>query len=95
MDLLAGKWKIRIIGTLGFGPNYFMSLQRQVEGIGSKMLSKELQELEVNGLVKRMVYDTKPVTVKYELTPYGNTIAPIIDEMAKWGEIHRAKILQE
>jgi DNA-binding HxlR family transcriptional regulator len=95
MDLLGGKWKIRIIATLSFGANYFMTLQRQIEGIGSKMLSKELQELEANGLVKRIVYDTKPVTVRYELTAYGSTIMPIIDEIASWGGTHRAKILQD
>ena len=95
MDLLGGKWKIRIIGTLSFGAFYFMSLQRQVGGIGSKMLSKELQELEVNGLVKRIVHDTKPITVHYELTAYGKTIIPIIDEIANWGGSHRARIFEK
>ncbi|NHA05444.1 helix-turn-helix transcriptional regulator [Mucilaginibacter sp. HC2] len=95
MDILSGKWKIQIIATLAFGSNYFMNLQRQIDGIGSKMLSKELQELEANGLVKRIVYDTKPVTVQYELTDYGNTIIPIINEIAAWGGAHRAKILQD
>ena len=94
MDLIGGKWKIRIIGTLSFGSFYFMSLQRQIDGIGSKMLSKELQELETNGLVKRIVHDTKPITVQYELTPYGKTIIPIIDEIANWGGIHRSKIFR-
>jgi DNA-binding HxlR family transcriptional regulator len=94
MDIIGGKWKIRIIGTLAFGKNHFLALQRQVEGIGAKMLSKELQELEFNGLVKRTVHDTKPVTVTYELTAHGETIMPIIDEIAKWGELHREKILR-
>ena len=95
MDLLGGKWKIRIIGTLSFGTFYFMSLQRQIAGIGSKMLSRELQELEANGLVKRIVHDTKPITVQYELTAYGQTIIPIIDEIANWGGGHRIKIFQK
>lgn len=70
-----------------------MDLQREVEGIGSKMLSKELQELHVNGVVKRTVFDTKPVTVEYELTEYGQTLRPIIHEMATWGLEHRQRIL--
>lgn len=92
MDILGGKWKITIIGCLHFGARRFMDLQREVQGIGSKMLSKELQELEVNGLVSRTVLDTKPVTVQYALTEYGQTLKPIIWAMADWGEHHRRKI---
>jgi len=93
LDVLNGKWKISIIGSLRFGKKRFMELQREVEGVGSKMLSKELRELELNELVKRTVYDTKPVTVEYELTPYGKTLETIIDEMANWGRAHRKRIM--
>jgi len=95
LDILNGKWKIGIIGTLTFGKKRFMELQREVEGIGAKMLSKELQELEANELIKRTVYDTKPVTVEYEITAYGMTIQPIIQEMAMWGATHRKKIMRK
>ena len=44
MGLLSGKWKIHILGTILYGGKIrFMDLQREIEGIGSKMLSKELQ----------------------------------------------------
>lgn len=94
MDILNGKWKITIIGCLSFSNRRFMDLLREVEGIGAKMLSKELQALEVNLLVKRTVYNTKPVTVEYELTEYGRTLQPLIREMANWGKTHRKKILR-
>ncbi len=93
MDLLNGKWKVSIIGCLAFGKRRFMDLHREVEGIGSKMLSKELQQLEINGLVKRTVLNTKPVTVEYEITDYGQTLRPIIKEMATFGIQHRKRIL--
>jgi DNA-binding HxlR family transcriptional regulator len=95
LDIISGKWKITIIGSLNFGKKRFMELQREVEGIGAKMLSKELRELEINGLIKRTVYDTKPVTVEYEITEYGKTLSPIIYEMAKWGAEHRKKIMSK
>lgn len=95
-DILRGKWKVMIIACLAsFGKRRYMELQRIVEGIGSKMLSKELQELEINGLVKRSVLNTKPVTVEYELTAYGHTLKPIIDEMASWGRQHRERVIKE
>lgn len=92
MDLLNGKWKITIIGCLNFGNKRFMDLQREVTGIGAKMLSKELQELEINGLVSRTVLNTKPVTVEYAITAYGETLRPILREMASWGQHHRSKV---
>ena len=95
-DILSGKWKVMIIACLSvFGEKRYTELQRIVDGIGTKMLSKELQELEINGLIKRTVMDTKPITVKYELTAYGATLKPIIDEMASWGSQHRNKIISE
>ena len=95
-DILGGKWKVMIIACLAsFGKKRYMELQRLLDGIGTKMLSKELQELETNGLITRTVMNTKPITVEYELTSYGRSLKPIIDEMALWGNQHRRKIIDE
>lgn len=88
VDVLDGKWKIKILTVLYFGETHFMELLRRVGGIGSKMLSKELKELETNDLVKRTIKDTRPITVEYELTPYGETLKDIIVNMENWGRKH-------
>ena len=95
MDILRGKWKIQIIGTLTYskGPVRFMDLLRLVDGIGAKMLSKELHDLEINMLVKRTVLNTKPITVEYELTTHGKTLEKTINEIRLWGTLHRKKII--
>lgn len=94
MSLLSGKWKFHILGTLIEGNVLgFMDLMREVDGIGTKMLSKELQDLEMNNLIKRTVMNTKPVTVKYSITEQGKTLSPLIDEMAKWGIEYRKSLL--
>ena len=93
MSLLSGKWKFHILGTLIEGNKLgFMDLLREVNGIGTKMLSKELKDLEMNHLVSRKVMDTKPITVQYALTEYGITLSPVIDELAKWGIGYRESI---
>lgn len=93
MSLLSGKWKFHILGTLIEGNTLgFMDLLREINGIGTKMLSKELQDLEVNNLVNRKVMNTKPITVEYSITEYGKTLSPLIDEMAKWGIDYRRKV---
>ena len=93
MEVLSGKWKFHILGTLMEGGKMgFMTLLREVDGIAAKMLSKELQDMEVNRLVSRTVLNTKPVTVEYEVTEHGKTLKPIIDEIAKWGVDYRNSI---
>jgi len=93
LDILNGKWKIQIIVCLTFGKKRFKQIQREIPGITSKMLSKELKELEINELAERRVYDTFPITVEYELTEYGRTLRPLIGELHNWGAIHRKRII--
>jgi DNA-binding HxlR family transcriptional regulator len=59
------------------------------------MLSKELKDLEMNGMVKRTVYDTIPVTVEYELTDSARNLGEVLDKMLEWGLQHRKAVLSE
>jgi DNA-binding HxlR family transcriptional regulator len=92
LDILSGKWKLQIILALSFNKKRFNQLVRDIPGITAKVLSKELKDLEINELVSRTVYDTQPVSVEYKLTPYGQTLKPLIGELYKWGEKHRKRI---
>jgi len=93
MDTIGGKWKSPILLSLGFkGTMRFGELQRMHQGIPAKTLSKELKDLEQNGLVKRTVLDTMPVTVEYEITPYGRTLEKLLLELRTWGVSHREYI---
>jgi DNA-binding HxlR family transcriptional regulator len=94
IDVLSGKWKIQLLGTLLFGGRMrFMDLLRQMDGIAAKMLSKELHDLEAHQLVKRTVMNTKPVTVEYEITEYGRSLERVVIEISDWGLSHRRKII--
>jgi len=92
LDVLSGKWKLPIIIALTFGNYRFKELHRQI-GITPKMLSKELRELELHQLVKRTVYDSTPVSVVYELTPYAATLKDVIDSLHNWGAQHRKRVM--
>jgi len=95
LDILSGKWKLPIILALQFGNKRFSELAKQVHGITDKMLSKELRELEMNELVKRTVYDSVPVVVEYSMTPYGETLEKLIEELKMWGTQHRKRIIRK
>ncbi len=95
LEILGGKWKLRIMRHLNNHINEiktFKKIQREVDGISAKMLSKELQELEINLLVTRTVMDTKPVKVSYAITEYGLSVFPVTDSLVNWGLNHRKKI---
>ena len=95
MSILSGNWKFHILGTLlEVEKMGFMDLLREVDGIGAKMLSKELQDMEMNRLVSRTVMDTKPITVRYSITEHGKTLKPIIDEIAAWGAGYRKSLVE-
>jgi DNA-binding HxlR family transcriptional regulator len=90
--ILNRKWLMMIIGNLADGKKRYLELQREIAGIGPKMLTKELQELEINGLIARSEHQHK---VEYELTEYGRSLKPIIDVMVQWGTAHRTRVIKE
>ena len=95
LEIFSGKWKIPIIGALLYNEECgFKELERMIKGITPKMLSKELKDLETNLLVSRRVIDTRPVTVKYSITPYGKTCDSVIQELYNWGARHRETIMK-
>jgi len=94
LEILGGKWKLRIMRHLNnhsSEKNTFKKIQREVKGISSKMLTKELRDLEMNLLVTRTVLDTRPVSVNYSITEYGLSVLPVNEVLVQWGLNHRQK----
>lgn len=89
LNVVSGKWKLPIIASLFDGKKRFKDLLDSIDRITPRMLSKELKELELNGIVNRIVHSTKPVLIEYELTESGNNLTEVIDAMVKWGLLHR------
>lgn len=92
MDILNGKWKVSIMACLCFRKMRYSELLAEIKGISGKMLSRDLKELEANGLIKRTVLDTQPITVVYEKTKYGATLNNVTKAIAEWGLEHRKRI---
>ena len=85
MHFIGGKWKTVVLWYLRKEKKRFSELRRLIPNITEKMLSLQLKDLEADGLVKRKVYPEVPPRVEYELTDFGKTIVPMLDEIAKWG----------
>lgn len=93
LNVMSGKWKLPIIASLLHGKSRFKDLQENIEKITPRMLSKELKELEINGLVERQVYNRTPVLIEYRLTESGKNITSVIDSMIDWGMMHRTEVI--
>lgn len=89
---IGGKWRIPIMNSLCNGNRRFREIERSIPGITTRMLSKELKEMELNKLVKRTVYTDMPVLIEYEPTAYCQTFDKIIAEMITWGKAHRKAV---
>ncbi|WP_423791858.1 winged helix-turn-helix transcriptional regulator [Mitsuokella jalaludinii] len=61
-------------------------LRRVIAGITNTMLAQSLRELETDGLIRRTVYDGRPVRVDYDLTDKTEVLIPILLELQAWGE---------
>lgn len=90
--VLNGKWKLTLIICLVQSSKRFNEIQHQITGISSKILAKELKDLELNDFIKRIVYPTTPVSIIYEATEYSKTLKNVISELSAWGEQHREKV---
>ena len=86
---ISGKWKPFIIWYLHDAPDNtcrYGELKRRVPwDISHKIFTKQLQELERDGIITRMEYDEKPLRVEYSLSERGKLLAPVILYMRDWG----------
>ncbi|RYG75309.1 transcriptional regulator [bacterium] len=92
LAVIGGKWKSVILYyLLKRDVMRFSELKREMTKVTQQMLSAQLRELEADGLIHREVYPQVPPKVEYSLTPYGQTLKPIILAMIEWGQLFDEK----
>jgi DNA-binding HxlR family transcriptional regulator len=69
------------------GPKRFCELTALVEGLSDRVLSDRLRELEMEGVVQRIVYPQIPVRVEYQLTEKGCALQPVVEAIHTWAEV--------
>lgn len=84
LSRIGDKWSVVIVMTLGQGPHHFNELRRTIGGISHRILVLSLRGLERDGLVRRTVHSTRPVTVEYALTNLGGSLWRPIEALGAW-----------
>lgn len=95
LDLIGGKWKSVILFRLSEGTKRFSELGRLLPRVSPRMLTRQLRDLERDGLVTRTVYAEVPPRVEYSLTDTGRTLQPVLDALLAWGEKQGLPLVQE
>lgn len=85
LKVFGGKWKPLILYFISVDVNRFGQLQRMIPDCSKRMMTKQLRELESDGLINRKVFAEVPPKVIYSLTEKGESLRPIFRELSKWG----------
>jgi Predicted transcriptional regulators len=93
LTTIGDKWSLAVVSVLVDGPVRFTEIQRRVNGISHRLLTKTLRDLERDGLVSRTVHAEVPPRVEYALTPMGESLLRPIDALVQWVEEHGPIVL--
>ncbi|MFC6100392.1 winged helix-turn-helix transcriptional regulator [Olivibacter domesticus] len=92
MEIMSGKWKINLIWCIHQGINRPGELHRTLPNASRRLLDDQLAQLVAHGMLVKKVFDVKPFKVEYALTPLGQTLIPVIENTARWGESYRSEL---
>ncbi len=98
VDQINGKWKPLILNHLRNGCLGLEEIRRRVPLATRRMLTKQLRELEKDGLVERQEFDVFPPPIEYALTSTGYRFLPILDQLRELGNVfadQRGVVLHE
>ena len=90
---VTNRWGSLVMIALTGGTQRFSGLRRQIGGVSERMLAQTLQQLEADGLVRRVAHDVVPPHVEYSLTPLGQGAAEKVLALAVWIETNLPEIL--
>lgn len=88
LELIGGKWKPVILYCIRSDKRRFGGIAARIPDISRKVLTEQLKELELDGLVVREQFKEIPPRVEYSLTELGKSLSPVLSEMEKWGSVY-------
>lgn len=85
IEVLGRPWTAQILTLLQTGSHRFREIAERTPGLGDKVLSARLKDLESRGIVRRHVEPGPPVRVSYELTNMGRAFGQVAEAIERWG----------
>ena len=81
IDIIGGRWKPRIVWTLRDRTLRFSEIQREIPEMAQRTHSRQLRDLEQDGLGSRKAWPEIPPRVEYTITPRGRTVLPLQESL--------------
>ena len=91
VELIGSKWKLLILKYLLNKTMRYNELKREIDGISQKVLTSTLKSMVEDGIVITTSYPEVPPRVEYSLSEIGESMRPVIDVMADWGNTYKNK----
>jgi DNA-binding HxlR family transcriptional regulator len=88
LTMISGKWKLEILWLLYHRTHRFGELQKTIKGVSQHVLTRQLRELEADGLITRKIYAEVPLRVEYSMTDATRELEPTIQSLMLWWENH-------
>ena len=89
--VIDGRWKPMIYQRLSSGPLGLLELERTLPRVRRKVLVEQLRQMQADGLIDRHPLTPARLGVRYRVTPYGRTLAPVFESLWSWGNRHLAR----
>ncbi len=88
LDIIGDRWTMLIVRDLFLGETRFNQFLASSPGLPPKLLADRLKKLVEHGLVQRAIYSQHPLRAEYRLTEDGQSLAPIVEAIVRWGLDH-------
>lgn len=92
LRFIGKRWKPAVLWKISQGKVRFKMLKEALPMISDKMLSSTINEMEADGILKKLVYEEIPLRVEYQLTDFGNSLLPVLAIMNDWGDSTLEKV---
>ena len=92
LDQVLDKWSLQVLDELCGKNLRFNELRRAIPAIGQKSLTASLRRLERNGMIERVVLQTRPVAVEYRIAPVGDTLNELVDALLRWTTVNLPEV---
>ena len=82
-SIIGCKWSLSVLHLLRQGINRPGEMQRQIEGLTTKVLNERLTKLTRFGIIDKEIFPETPPRVEYKFTAFGNRFLEVVDVVEK------------
>ncbi|MNT52628.1 HTH-type transcriptional regulator YodB [compost metagenome] len=95
IEIIGRRWSGAVLHSLFQQPRRFCEIRERIPEISDRMLTERLKELEQLGIVVREAEAGRPGHASYRLTPKGEALRPVMDQIQAWAEAWHDDALED